>query len=433
MAGRATNTVRFNDQAIAKLVRTKVEKQREWQIETVPGLSLVVKPSGVATFFVRYHVGQGAKIKHRREAIGRYGQQPGDMTLHQARDRALEVRAAVRKGGDPVREASTKGEALTLRQLFDERVAKDSRRAPRTMYGYRMALEADVFPSLGDVPASDIDADQIVAVLERVETRSKNSAHKARSALGSTYRWGLQRRRVKRNPVNGLGFNYAAPPRKLVLSDAELVRLWNAFDDPGLGVAEPMRVLLKLVMLTGQRNSEVAGAERSELRLEGPNPRWTIPARRMKRKTDDQIVPLSAQAAALFSRALELAGDSDFVFPRAAPARPSSREWWQTAHINQDSVSRAMAKAREIAGIKGVRVHDLRKALTTWLAERFERPDVLDRVLHHARKGVTGTHYDFSLLEGPLRNAWQRWADHVAAITGQSQAATNVVAMPRSA
>jgi hypothetical protein len=34
-----------------------------------------------------------------------------------------------------------------------------------------------------------------------------------------------------------------------------------------------MCIILKLAMLTGQRNSEVAGAERSELRLEGPNPR----------------------------------------------------------------------------------------------------------------------------------------------------------------
>jgi hypothetical protein len=40
------------------------------------------------------------------------------MTLRQARDKALEVRGAVVKGGDPVREATAKATALTLRQLF---------------------------------------------------------------------------------------------------------------------------------------------------------------------------------------------------------------------------------------------------------------------------------------------------------------------------
>jgi hypothetical protein len=50
-----------------------------------------------------------------------------------------------------------------------ERVEKDSRRAERTLNDYGLALEADVFPELGDLPANDIDADQIVAVLERIE------------------------------------------------------------------------------------------------------------------------------------------------------------------------------------------------------------------------------------------------------------------------
>ena len=36
-----------------------------------------------------------------------------------------------------------------------------------------------------------------------------------------------------------------------------------------------------------------------------------------------------------------------------------------------------MAKLREVAKVKGIRVHDMRKVLTTWLAERRERPDIL--------------------------------------------------------
>jgi integrase len=94
-----------------------------------------------------------------------------------------------------------------------------------------------------------------------------------------------------------------------------------------------------------------------------------------------------------------------------------------------------MAKLREVAGIKDIRVHDLRKVLTTWLAEapRLERPDVLDRILHHARRGVTGTHYDFSVLEGPMRAALQRWADHVWPRTGQQSGGENVVQITKRA
>jgi integrase len=436
MAGKAQNTVRFNDQLVAKIARTKVAKQVEWKIEGVRGLSLVVKPTGTATFFVRYQVGKndskiGTKRVERRMAIGQYD--PKVFSLHAARKKATELMAGVAGGGDPVaeekakaEEAKAKAEALTLRQLFEERCAKEGRRAERTLADYRLALEADVFPTLGDVAANEIDADQIVAVLEPIEARSKHAAHKARSALGSTFRWGLQRRKVKRNPVAGLGFIHSSQVRKIVLSGDEMAKLWKAIESGAFGATEPMRIILKLAVLTGQRNSEVAGAERSELRLEGPNPRWTIPAHRMKRKTDDQIVPLSVQAAGLFARALELAGKSQFVFPGSTHGRRKGKTW-RAEHIGQESVSRAMAKAREIAGIDDIRVHDLRKCLTTHLAERFERPDVLDRILHRARKGVTATHYDFSVLEGPMRSALQRWADHVWVVTGQRAVADNVV------
>jgi integrase len=147
----------------------------------------------------------------------------------------------------------------------------------------------------------------------------------------------------------------------------------------------------------------------------------------MKRKTDDQIVPLRTQAAALFARALDLAGDSQFAFPGTTHGQRADKEW-RAERIGQECVSRAMPKVREVARIEGVRVHDMRKLLTTWLAERFERPDILDRILHHARRGVTGTHYDFSVREGPMRAALQRWADHVSTITGQVDTAPNVVA-----
>lgn len=426
-----------------RLFGTGAQRQIEYKIDGVPGLSLVLKPKGklksvgTATFYVRYQVGSGAKDRtERRVAIGQY--RAGVFTLHDARTKALSIMSEVANGRDPVEavraeatKAKAREEALTLRQLFELRVEKDAKRSARTMEDYKQILEADVFPDLGDLPANEIDADQIVEVLERIEARSKNAAHKARSALGSTFRWGMTRRKVKQNPVNGLGFIHKSERRAITVSDKQIKSLWLAFEDDEFGATEPTRLILKLALLTGQRNSEVAGAEKSELRLDGLNPRWTIPARRMKRKDEDQLIPLSQQACELFRHAIELSGDKTFVFPGTTHGRRIGHEWRQ-GHIGQESVSRAMAKARELAGLDAVRLHDLRKVLTTWLAERLEHPAVLDRILHHARAGVTGTHYDFSTLEGPLRQALQRWADHVFAVIDQGGAAANVVEMKRA-
>ena len=444
MAGTSDNQLPFNSQALMK-AGLRDGKQAEWRIEGVRGLILVVKPSGVATWFYKYTVHEGGKRKFRTVKIGRRD----GTTLGDARRRAEELRHEIEDGTDVAKEAETKAaaekakaEAFTLRGLFEARCEADGERAERTLHDYRQALELDVFPVLGDLPAAEITADQIADVLERVEARSKHSAHRARSALGSTYRWAVRRRKagIRVNPTVGLAFTYQGPPRERVLSDAELATLWRGLD-AGHGLSEPLRIILKLCVLTGQRESEVAGARRDELRLDGDRPLWRIAGTRtvdgervegrMKAKRE-QIVPLVPSAVALFRRALELGRDREWVFPaetarltgeraRTAPRKP---------HINGESVSRAMARLRDKIGLEDARVHDLRKTITTWLREAGVSRDVCDLILHHAKQGVTGSHYDFSTLEGPVRRALEVWASHLQAVfAGNAQAAAgNVVA-----
>ena len=165
MATEATtsNRLPFNKEAVGEFVRDTPARnerirtgqqpgrivQEERQIEGVRGLALVVKPSGAAAYLLRYQVGKGKRRQRRCQALGRWGD--GGLSLSDARAKALSHMAQVSKGGDPVAEereqANAKAE-LTLRQLFDERVAKDSRRAERTLADYKLALEADVFPEL---------------------------------------------------------------------------------------------------------------------------------------------------------------------------------------------------------------------------------------------------------------------------------------------
>ena len=84
-----------------------------------------------------------------------------------------------------------------------------------------------------------------------------------------------------------------------------------------------------------------------------------------------------------------------------------------------------MSRLREEIELEDVRVHDFRKCLTTWLAEQGVARDVRKHILHHAPEDVMDAHYDFSILEGPVRSALQLWADHVCnlAVGGERKAA----------
>ena len=415
MAGKSSRVLPFKPASIAK-AQAVDGKQTEHRIEGVRGLILVVTPQGTGTYFFRYVVQQGKKRKFRSENLGRRDA----ISLTDARDKADELRLAVGGGADPVAEGQAKKTATTLRELFEERVRKDEARAKATLENYRIALNAkyggsSILDELGDLPADEVTADQIATILERIVDLSKSAAHKARSALGSTYRWGLSRRKVRVNPVKGLGYTHQSKPRNRVLTDDELAKLWTGIDtEPGL--SWQMQNILKLAVLTGQRRSEVAGAQVSELRLAGANPTWRIQSARMKKKNREQIVPLSAQAAELFSDAL--AGQMNgYVFPALTDSTA------RLPHINGESVSRAMARLCARIKLKDAQTHDLRKCITTWLREhKHVSSDVVDLVLHHSRKGVTATHYDFSVLEGPVRRAMQDWSDHVMAVSNKSGA-----------
>ena len=89
----------------------------------------------------------------------------------------------------------------------------------------------------------ELTSDQIADVLERIERRSRHSAHRARCAIGSTYRWALRRSKLRRNPIVGLGFTVRPIPRERVLSDDEWQKLWRGIDTVS-GMAEPMRIIL---------------------------------------------------------------------------------------------------------------------------------------------------------------------------------------------
>ena len=104
----------------------------------------------------------------------------------------------------------------------------------------------------------------------------------------------------------------------------------------------------------------------------------------------------------------------------------------------QESVSLAWKRAARIAGVRDAHLHDMRATITSWLGDRGERSDVLDRILHHhpgshsgQRANVTDSHYNFGVMSEPLRDAWQRWGDHLWAITGQSAGLDNVRPLQR--
>ena len=208
---------------------------------------------------------------------------------------------------------------------------------------------------------------------------------------------------MRSNPILGLSFAYASPARDRVASADEIGRLWCGMESEQR-LTLRMRQILKLLLLTGQRNSTVAGARRDELLLDIANPEWRVKRERMKNKTRDHVLPLTPITARLFRDALAGVGEKAVhVFPGEANA----------VHVSQQSVSRAMAKQCRKLGIEGLHAHDFRRTVNSWLADEEVSYDVRRQIMHHAVADITTRVYDRAMLRGPVRDALERWERHV--------------------
>lgn len=405
----------FNAKQVSK-AGSQEGKRTTYAIEGVRGLILDVTPNGTGTFYFRYKAklteqDGSKKWAQRKIKLGRRG----ELDLAEAREKAEELQREVRDADNADLaelkrdQQKTKAKSTTFEQMFKARMKKDARRSERTLADYEKALNHDeVFEKLSG-PANDITGVQVANILQGIEDRSVHAAHKVRSAIGSTYRWGRRQGLVTIDPTAGLGFTVQSTPRVLTVTNQQLRAFWLALDEyVGQCISEDMARMLKLATLTAQRAGMIAGAMKSELvDLEGERPRWQISGDRMKAGRD-QVVPLSDEAVIVVKEALKASKSiSPYLFPGEG----------DSGHVRADSISQAMGRLRERAGLVDLRAHDLRKVCVTWLREEaMVSEDIAAAVLAHSKRSVTGKHYDFASLERPVRAALQAWADHVMSV-----------------
>ena len=392
--------------------------------QQICGLELRVTSQSTKTWLLRYR--RKSDGKKRALTLGRFP----EMTLKEARVRAVEERAQIGRGADPASRVSTRT-AMTFFELAEKRLSEDSTIGEGSKRNYRHCFTSDVYSAIGAIPAASVSGDQVARILDAIEKRgSPVQADRTRAAIGSTFKWAVKRRlaNVLSDPTTGLGKRASSMPRMRVLTPDELGRLWRSINSDIAPLTSAMRLIFQIAFLTGQRRTEVAGAKIKELALEGSLPAWTIPGEggRGKNRTPGrtknrrgQNLPLSKHAAELFRHAIHHSEGAEYVFP-ADIIHVKAGNKPRMPHIHGESVSRAMRRLRASTGIEDITIHDLRKCMSTWLGEQGTRPDVIDRILNHQPRDVTRRHYNFAQMDGLVRQALQSWANHVCTL-GETQ------------
>src|SRR5262249_42137974 len=159
---------------------------------------------------------------------------------------------------------------------------------------------------------------------------------------------------------------------------------------------EQSKIMAKLLLLTAVRKSELLGAKRSELRLQEAV--WEIPESRMKNRLP-HLVPLSPQVIGLFKRQLEIAGESEFIFPNAKNRKE---------HAHKSTLNALFSRM----GFKDrLSPHGVRSIFSTEMngCGAF-RIDAIERQLSHVERNAVRSAYNKSDYLEERRRMMAHWA-----------------------
>jgi integrase len=124
---------------------------------------------------------------------------------------------------------------------------------------------------LHDRPVDAVTRKDIATQLEHLRTeRGPRAAASARGYLSTVYGWAMRQGLAEHNPVVGTEAPEKPTTAARVLKPVELVAIWNACERMG-----DFGRIVRLLMLLGQRRSEVSGLRWSEIDL--PRKLWVIP------------------------------------------------------------------------------------------------------------------------------------------------------------
>ncbi|HMM76528.1 MAG TPA: tyrosine-type recombinase/integrase [Gammaproteobacteria bacterium] len=373
------------------------------------GLYLEVSPTGGKWWRLKYRFGG----KEKRLSVGVYPV----VSLKEARAKRDELKRQLAAGIDPSMTRKTqKAARITAGENTFEALAREwhAQRAKSleqsTLDGIMARMERHLFPRLRGRPIAEIEAPELLKVLQRAEEQELGETpRRLRQYCGQIFRYAIATGRAKRDPAADL--RGALKPHKVqhhaaVTAPKAVGALLRAIE--GFRGSPTTKAALRLAPLVFVRPGELRRAEWTEFDLKGRV--WRIPAERMKMR-EAHLVPLSRQAVAILEELHELTGPDGtsrirrYLFPSARTReRPISENTLNAALRRLGYASDEMTS------------HGFRSMASTLLNEQGWHRDAIERQLAHAERDGVRAAYNRAEHLPERKKMMQAWADYLDAL-----------------
>ncbi len=293
-------------------------KDKDYKLFDGGGLFLFVSKAGGKHWRLKYKFDGKEKLL----TLGKYP----EIKLLKARELREKYKIDIANGINPneIKKEKKKIEKLedikyqnTFKTIALERLEKIKDDISESHYkrSYN-SLKNDVYPFIGDMPIDDINAKDIINILQTMMKRNiRNSAKQVYHAISKTFKYAVANNRAIRNPASDIELIE-------IIGKSKEVHYPTITDDKGIknlltsireyGGELSTKYALLMLAYTFVRPSNVRLALWSEINLNAKQ--WVIPAKKMKTK-DEFIIPLSDTLIKLLKDIQLYSVGSPYLFP----------------------------------------------------------------------------------------------------------------------
>lgn len=385
-----SNERRFNftEAAVAALPPAPQGKRLMYYDASVKNLALRVSSSSKVYYLV--------KKVNNQTVFSKIGD-ANNTTLKNARKRMNELIEQTNRGENPNDEKRKIRDSVTVQEFFDEYYYPDHSKLRKQISAQKM----DQVSMRLYIPA-DIKSRKMLTLARADMERMHNAIWRRTNSVYSANR-GLKLMRQMFNKAIDWGFPCTNPaariklfpevqrdrflqPEELSIFFQEVANIPNATS----------RNFILLSLFMGQRRRNIQALQWSDINLERK-----VAYIKKTKNGEPQVVPLSTQAIDLL-REMETFKTSNWLFPSTQS---------RSGHLENPQVAwRAM---KERAGLKDLRLHDLRRTFASYQAITGSSNEIIGKALGDKSPAVIPIYA--RLTEDPVRQSIQRAADQMFA------------------
>jgi len=356
------------------------------------GLFLRIEPTGSRRWVQR------VSVAGRQREIGLGSAEL--VTLSEARELAVSNKKLARAGGDPLAAKQERIAIPSLNEAIDKVIELNAPTWTNAKHAaqFKSTLTNYVTPRLGRRPVNDIQAADILSVLQPIWVDKNETARRVKQRIGTVMKWAIAQGYRTDDPTLALNQVLPKPNRKpkhrASLPYTDVSDCLNVIRNSDAMLST--KLAIELLVLTATRSGEVRLADWNEVDLDART--WTIPAERMKMK-EEHVIPLSDRALDVLQQAKAL-GNEGLIFPGMRSGRPMS--------------DMTMSKLVKELGFP-VDIHGFRTSFRTWVQEQTNTAhEVAERALAHKTTNKVEAAYARSDLFEKRRKLMDAWASYLS-------------------